>query len=174
MHLTEKNTVYSRFSGAEHENKVILSRLNIKCKQLIEESNTTEVSRCAFYVNVLNAKFKVSELLVYNVNAIRWSMLNVWSTISIFSCVTKRSLFSMRLKAWTSSSFLRLRRLFLSRSGLYWLSASRRRFSCGLKNTYVDINVSRHIYMHYNSNLYINGLYNWAMVHFVNKDLDSI
>lgn len=40
-------------------------------------------------------------------------------TISMFSCVTNFSLFSIRRKVWDRSSFFRVRRLFLSNNGLY-------------------------------------------------------
>lgn len=54
--------------------------------------------------------------------------------ISRFFWVTKWSLLSRRRRASASSSFFLLKRLFLSKRGRNWLSASLRRFSWSKKN----------------------------------------
>ncbi len=76
----------------------------------------------------------------YYANTDMFSELFHFITISMFSWVMNCSLFSMRLNAWASSSFLRLRRLFLSSNGLYWLSASRRRFNWAQTHTETEGN----------------------------------
>lgn len=77
-------------------------------------------------------------------------------TISRFSWVTKRSLLSRRRSLSDNSSFFLLRRLFLSKRGRNWDSASRRRFNYRTRKTKTKTQY-RNLYTH---NTILKNIYN--------------